>query len=216
MNDLEQTFDKVFDKRLDLNSNSFFQDAFRAGKAFSEIQFQKKIKDIVTKLQACKIGCVDNINTIDFLINSFLNQYQGFEQIAIIGAPAKFKSLLKTNLKGVCFSDKIVFFSKRKFIEENFFPFVAEFKRKNINFFISPLTSHDFEAFVNILINHHAIEKSPAGFDFLSDFAFELLIKNGNLRKYLQAKFKCIYFDEKWIDSKFIKIAEFVNNQKEI
>jgi hypothetical protein len=216
MNDLEKSFDAIFLEKTDFNSSNFFKNCSKQAKKNADGFRQKNINTMINKLELCKKEAPESLNYLDFIINIFKNSdYEPFQKIAIIDATKELKNVINKNLKGLLYADNILFFTKRKFIEENIFPFIPEFYRKNIIFKVSPNKSNNIESFINNIIEYHYIENSPQGCDFLADFAFEIFFKkeNENLRKYLIAKFAGIYLNHKLLNCNLTKIAEFVNKK---
>jgi hypothetical protein len=216
MNELEKNFNAIYGAKTDFNSSNFFKNCFKQSKKNADGFRQKNINILINKLDLCKKEAPESSNYLDFIINIVKrSDYEPFQEIAIVDAPKELKNLIDNNLKGLLYAKKIIYFSKRKFIENFIFPFIPEFRRKNIIFKSSQCKSKNIESFIKILIEHHFIEKSPDGSDFLSDFAFDIFFKkeNENLRKYLLAKFAGIYLNHKLLNCNLTKIAEFVNKK---
>ncbi len=219
MNELDKNLNSIYGEKIDFDSSNFFENCFKQSKNFSHEFKKKNINILINKLDICKKEAPEHSDYLDFIINAFKNSdYEPFQEIAIIDATKGLKNIINKNLKGILYAENILFFTKRKFIEKHIFPFIPAFKRKNIIFNVSQLESKNIESFIKILIEHHYIEKSPNGSDFLSDFAYEIIHKkeNENLRKYLLAKFFGICFEQKILKCNFTKIAEFINKKGDI
>jgi hypothetical protein len=216
MNELEKNFNAIYGEKIDFNSSNFFENCSKQAKKNADGFRQKNINILINKLELCKKEAPESSNYLDFIINIVKrSDYEPFQEIAIVDATKELKNVINKNLKGLLYAENILFFTKRKFIEEHIFPFIPEFRRKNIIFKSSQCKSKNIESFIKILTEHHFIEKSPDGSDFLADFSFEIFFKkeNENLRKYLIAKFAGIYLSHKLLNCNLTKIAEFVNKK---